>query len=214
MITRCMAWWCLGLLLLHVNYANAQIEYVLRDFPVEQDGGRLVGSITVADTAADDGMLMEDEILAFEWAAFDADGVQAATASSMMDGAFIWTSDVLIDPQQIVVPGRPSEGAILNLGTRLESANPVEVNLNALTYQFDHDYYRYLAESPGIGGDNCFIEWCNPVWHYTGGIELPNGGAPGGEPWVIAVVPEPEQTLNGISVVVLAIMALRNKRSR
>ena len=177
MIARCIALGCLGFISLHVDYANAQIEYVFRDYPIAQDGGKLVGTLTVADNAADDGMLMEDEILAFEWTAFDANGVQAAAASSSMDGSInMIDGNLLIDSQRIALPGGELE-TYHSFYVGVDHPNP-----NLLIYSWERDHYKYAADSPAPPGGACTLLYCNPVWQFL-------GGAPNGEPWVIAGVP-------------------------
>ena len=49
--------------------AIAEVVYSLNNYASSQDGGTLTGSITVSDIAADDGVLVEGEILAWQFLA-------------------------------------------------------------------------------------------------------------------------------------------------
>ena len=60
-------------------YGNGFQVYEFNNYPAEQSGSTLTGTITVSDTAPDDGLLSVGEILAWEFTMTDAGGLNTTT---------------------------------------------------------------------------------------------------------------------------------------
>ncbi|REK09860.1 MAG: PEP-CTERM sorting domain-containing protein [Planctomycetota bacterium] len=163
-VAACCAW---SIVAMVAAAAHADRVYSFNSYPSEQGGGTLVGSITVTDTAPDDGILSIAEVLAWNWTA--TNGPLALAANSTEENAFYSPggSGATITETDILL----AEGSML-FGVE----NP-ESNAGLLYDQSSSMPGLYLASSGLV----------TIVW---GTAPAPN--ALGGDPWVIAtLVPEP-----------------------
>ena len=82
----------------------ADVVYNLNSYPSEQNNGALSGSITVTDTASNDGSLTDAEILRWTWTAQDATAENTLSASSTDPGALGSVRGAIITPSDILLP--------------------------------------------------------------------------------------------------------------
>jgi hypothetical protein len=170
---------CIGGVLLAAP-ARADRVYAFNNYPADQDGGTLSGSITVLDSAPDDGVLNIGEVVGWNWTA--SNDPVSVSAHSAEDGAFfspggagvtITETDILLADQASLQVGVENPGHSAALSYFKNVLSPT----------------IYSAEE-----DSQF------VW-----ITSPAADALGGDPWVIATfVPEP----GTVTLLVSALLAI------
>jgi hypothetical protein len=175
--------------------ACADRIYSLNNYPTEQDGGTLMGSITVVDTAPDDGILEQAEVLAWNWSA--TNGPLHFTANSTEENAFFGT-----------------EGSASITETNILLAGPGSFFLGAENSERTVllDYIRPAASSPQYYASQDFLDLLQFAW-----FTFPANDALGGDPWVIAtLVPEPASItlITSAGLAIGVALARRGRRRR
>ena len=101
----------LGLLLGLHPHARADVTYSLINYPAQQAGGTLSGSITVVDSAADDGLLQAGEIV--RWGFTLTNGGNTTTVDSVTTpfASLSLSGTVLLVGTDILIPRPISSGS-------------------------------------------------------------------------------------------------------
>ena len=85
----------------------ADSVYDLNNYPSQQGGGTLTGSITVLDSAADDGVLVEAEIVKWDFvatnSAFPFPRLIAGSSVDALLGSRVQASNISIDDDSITI---------------------------------------------------------------------------------------------------------------
>ena len=181
----------LGLIAPSTAYATR--IYSLVDYPDLQNGHSLRGTITTTDEAHDDGMLVTEEIVNWEWEVSDEFntivGIGQLEPAIPNSSTLMEVSGIQIDSHGIYLP------------QDLESFLSLEIEINNNSRGFNIRRLSWLNGNPntpvryifnGItGGDIGFLAW---------GSDLPTNP----DRWLIATsVPEPSSaTLAAIVVIV------------
>ena len=189
----------------------ADSVYDFNNYPSEQDGGTLTGSITVLDTAADDGVLVEAEIVDWDFVAtnpaFPLLSPIAGSSVAPVLGSSVQVSNISIDDDFITI-GTPSDG--LDHRLSLIEFSGSDGDQGRLTWRRTpdlEDYFVHVTEhctpiaDPTDPMAVCFADFHLRLWQ-TSPASL------GGDPWVIATkVPEPTTLILIVQAALLAGLA-------
>lgn len=188
---------------LPVPGVRAALIYDFVNYPADQNGHALTGTITTADTAPDDGVLMAAEILAWE---FEVTGPDALSGSSSDAGASQIVFGATITPTEIVFPFPP----------------PTSSEIYEFRFRGSDGELGYLRayEPVGIG----VFSWYRAIHSHPGPEAWftyePLMGEPVFEglssfPWIVATrVPEPAGAMLLCSLAGAGLILGRRRRAR
>jgi hypothetical protein len=184
----------LGMLLVVAPITKAATTYIIQNYPADQNGATVAGSITTDGTI---GVLSSTDILSWVWSISNPGGpsgggifpaLPADSAMTLVSG-LVATNTQLLLPAPTTPSGNPN---VLDLEFQLPTPSA-----NALLWErFSQSSSAYVS---GIGVDR--------VWNTT------NPAMGGTDPWVIAAVPEPSSFLLAVlgAVCVIAYGLARSR---
>ncbi|MGP0069831.1 MAG: PEP-CTERM sorting domain-containing protein [Isosphaeraceae bacterium] len=183
---------CVGLLTAPCIGTAAPITYAIQNYPADQNGATLSGTITTDGTI---GELMDSNVLSWSWTITPTGGTPFTLSSVDVGSGFgITGTGVSASTSEITIASPISQGFLNDM---------VFTGIDAAGLFYD----RFVGAGTYYGSVPNTI----PVWN-TG-----NPAMGGTDPWVIAVasVPEPSTlTLAGLGVVsVLAFGLARRRRA-
>lgn len=182
-------------LVVFLQSAHAARIYSLVDYPDLQNGHTLSGTITTTDDAPDDGLLVTEEILDWEW---DIDGPNVLSASLAPGSTDTFAHGISISTRTIELPfATPAD---LRLWQRNTGSRGGSVDALRWSVVFDNAIGVYSSNNVAgfLGGDVPTTFWLTTL------------SSPSNSGWVIAtVIPEPgTQSLVSILVMTMLCAAL------
>lgn len=173
--------------LFNANSATAALVYQLENFPSDQDGAQLTGTITTDGTV--DGFITEANILSWEFTVDKPGGIQYTVASTESNAEFVLgsTVDLQATITELQLFGR------LQIGTDITGTTPS-------TYIDWRAAGVNTLYSSGLFGNTSPNGWetINPVGYGSGA-------------WTIATVPEPSSLLLAAIAGAFAVGARRRR---
>ncbi len=158
--------------------ADAALIYDLVNYPAEQNGHSLSGTITTTDAAPDDGQLMVTEILSWEIEIVGPSGFSGAMSD--VNSNTIATG-VTITPTQIILP-YPTVGETNDLQLYIEN-NAAHLGYVRVHEPFGAGFFSLYRANRPAGPDAWYVQ--EPLMNNS----PPNHGT---APWIVATrVPEP-----------------------
>lgn len=198
---RKLTWWswvaAWFVLLPGPGAARASLIYNLVNYPSVQNGGTLSGFMRVLDTAPDDGILSEDEVVSWFWSATHPTNGSTSLTSAEGELLIFRPAHVGITPAAITLSAGQPDGlaSIISLFSGVDA--------RSLTYRRTEFGDVYSATQTNG----------TPVWSTAN----PPPGSLGGDPWIIAqsvAIPEPSPVaLESMLVALLVMGAFAARRS-
>jgi hypothetical protein len=192
-----------SLALLITTAANADRVYKLVDYPANQMGHTLNGTITTTDDAPNDSLLDVAEILSWQWSisgpnSFAANSSEFLTNNSMATAVRITTESIALPVANLSNPGpyRLSLSRLTSLGSRGQLSHELSW-LSANTPSAGTTNHSYGGR---MSGDAIQSYWSGPATF------------PSSSGWIVAVaVPEP---VTGVMLSAVAIVGAVWRRLR
>ncbi len=179
------------------NVGDAALVYRFINYPDLQSGYTFDGTITVADTASNDGVLSLDEVLYWSW---------TATGPRSLTGQFQANPQVPYEATVVIGIQIDSAGIYLPLGTQSRLSLDEYTNQRSRGFNFRRLYW--------VGGSATAVPWHALVGVDEGDIGLRAWGKAVpmiSARWTIAAaVPEPTTLL--LSCFPFAILAYNHRR--
>lgn len=191
-----------AVLTLPASSVYATLIYDLVNYPADQNGHTLTGTITTAVTAPDDGLLTSAEILAWE---FDITGPVPMSGSSSDAGASVRVLGATITPTEILLPfPPPTFRGIYEVGFHAGDVGLEYLRAFDPGFVGIFNWYRADFSNPG------------PVAWFTDaplmGLPIPDNTD---APWVVATrVPEPAGAMLLCSLAGAGLILGRRRRAR
>ena len=178
----------IGMMFMFQRPVFADSVYRLNNYPSKQDAGTLTGSITVLDSAADDGVLVEAEIVEWNFVATNTNPAfqfLSPIAGSSVDallGSRVQASNISIDDRSITI------GSVDGLDRRLSliefsGGDGVQGRLTWHRTPDRNDYFVHVTEHC-VANHDPLISPCSEDFHER--LWQTSPASLGGDPWVIA----------------------------